>query len=90
MSFLEKYLKGWTFRESSPTFSEGDELNVFVAESDSNEGLVYIGDTQLIIEGAGLETIEKRVRIRVTEFDDTNHTGRGEFIEIVGESSYTE
>lgn len=90
MSFLKKYLKGWQFRDTSPSLTVGDELDVFVAESNSaTEGHVYIGDTHLIVEGAGPETVEKRVRVRVTEFDDATATGRGEFVEIVGESSYT-
>ncbi|WP_306052180.1 DUF7513 family protein [Natronococcus wangiae] len=90
MSFIRKYLKGWKFRDTTPSLTVGDELDVFVAESNSrNEGHVYVGDTHLIVEGAGPETVEKRVRVRVTEFDDATATGRGEFVEVVGESSYT-
>ncbi|SFC41496.1 TRAM domain-containing protein [Halobiforma haloterrestris] len=90
MSVFDKYFKGWHFRDSSPSLSTGDELSVFIAESNSNrEGHAYIGDTHLIVEGAGPETVEKRVKVRVTEFDETSATGRGEFVEIVGESSYT-
>ncbi|MDG5759761.1 TRAM domain-containing protein [Natronococcus sp. A-GB1] len=90
MSFLQKYLKGWRFRETSPSLEVGDVVDVFVAESNgATEGHVYIGDTHLIVEGAGPETVEKQVRVRVTEFDGTTSTGRGEFLEVVGESSYT-
>ena len=90
MSVLMKYLKGWRFRSSTPSLTEGDEINVFVAESeDRDTGLAYIGDTELRIDGAGPETVEKRVRVRVTEFDASDATGRGEFLEVVGGSSYT-
>ncbi|ELY98535.1 TRAM domain-containing protein [Natrialba chahannaoensis JCM 10990] len=90
MSIFKKYLKGWQFRDTTPSLTAGDELDVFVAESNSDgNGHVYIGDTHLIVEGAGPTTVEKRVRVRVTEFDETDATGRGEFLEIVGESSYT-
>ncbi|MDG5821513.1 TRAM domain-containing protein [Natronococcus sp. A-GB7] len=90
MSFLKKYLKGWQFRETNPSLEVGDVIDVFVAESNSaTEGHVYIGDTHLIVEGAGPETVERQVRVRVTEFDAASTTGRGEFIEVVGESSYT-
>ena len=89
MSFLSKYLTGWRFRSSRPSLTEGDEVNVFVAESNGTDGHAYVGDTHLIVEGAGPETVEKRVRVRVTDFDETDATGRGEFLEIVGESSYT-
>jgi hypothetical protein len=90
MSFLKKYLKGWRFRETNPSLEVGDVIDVFVAESNSaDEGHVYIGDTHLIVEGATPDTVEKRVRVRVTEFDEATTTGRGEFLEVVGESSYT-
>ncbi|ELY93795.1 TRAM domain-containing protein [Natrialba hulunbeirensis JCM 10989] len=90
MSIFTKYLKGWQFRDTTPSLTVGDELDVFVAEANSDgNGHVYIGDTHLLVEGAGQATVEKRVRVRVTEFDEEAATGRGEFIEIVGESSYT-
>ncbi|ELZ03779.1 DUF7513 family protein [Natrialba aegyptia] len=90
MSVFTKFLRGWQFRDSSPSLTVGDECSVFVAETNSDgNGHVYIGDTHLLVEGAGPETAEKRVRIEVTEFDETNATGRAEFIEVVGESSYT-
>lgn len=90
MSLLGKYFTGWRFRDTTPSLEEGDVIEVFVAESNSaTEGHVYVGDTHLIVEGAGPETVEKRVRVRVTEFDESSSTGRGEFLEVVGESSYT-
>ncbi|NUB92669.1 TRAM domain-containing protein [Haloterrigena sp. SYSU A121-1] len=89
MSLFSKYLEGWRFRSSEPTFEPGDEISVFVAESNGTDGRAYVGDTRLTVEGAGPETVEKRVRVRVTEFDDSSATGRGELLEVVGESSYT-
>ena len=90
MSFFKKYLKGWQFRDSRPSFESGDEIAIFVAESNGTDGHAYVGDTHLIVEGAGPETVEKRVRARVTDFDASDATGRAEFLEVVGESSYTE
>jgi uncharacterized protein YacL len=91
MSLFEKYLKGWRFRETTPSLAVGDEIDVFVAESHSaTDGLVYIGDTRLIVEGAGPEMVEKQVRVRVLEFDPDTASGRGEFLDVVGESSYTQ
>jgi len=89
MSFFEKYLKGWQFRANRPTLETGSEIDVFVAETNRTSGRAYIGDTELVIDGAGPETVEKQVRVRVTEFDETTATGRGELLEIVGESSYS-
>ncbi|QFU81172.1 DUF7513 family protein [Natronorubrum aibiense] len=90
MSLFTKYFKGWKLRTTTPSFDVGEEIDVFVAESNSDgDGHAYIGDTHLIIEGAGPQTVEKRVRVRITEFDETNATGRGDFVKVVGESSYT-
>ncbi|MDJ1433237.1 TRAM domain-containing protein [Halostagnicola sp. A-GB9-2] len=90
MSLFTKYLKGWTFRSTTPSFDVGDEIAVFIAEANGDgNGHAYVGDTKLIVEGAGFDTVEKRVRVRITEFDEATATGRGEFLEVVGESSYT-
>ncbi|MDF9746250.1 DUF7513 family protein [Natrinema salsiterrestre] len=89
MSFFETYLKGWQFRANRPSLEVGSEIDVFVAESNGTSGTVYIGDTELVVDGAGAETVEKQVRVRVTEFDETTASGRGELLEVVGESSYS-
>ncbi|ELY85803.1 DUF7513 family protein [Natrinema altunense] len=90
MSVFDKYLTGWRLRTSRPSFEVGREVDIFIAESNGTSGRAYIGDTELVVEGAGPETIEKQVRVRVTEFDETTASGRGEFVEVVGESSYAE
>lgn len=64
-----------------------------VSDDDVGEdgvGLANIGDTKLYIEGAGPEHVEKRVRVEVTEFDESASVGRGTLRSVVGESSYTE
>ncbi|QCS42316.1 TRAM domain-containing protein [Natrinema versiforme] len=88
MSLLGKYFKGWRFRTSRPAFKQGSEVDVFIAESNGTSGRAYIGDTELVIEGAGPDCVEKQVRVRITEFDEAAASGRGEFVEVVGESSY--
>ncbi|WP_226479346.1 DUF7513 family protein [Natrinema amylolyticum] len=90
MSLFDKYLTGWRFRTSRPALEVGREIDVFVAESNGTSGRAYIGDTELVVEGAGPETVEKQVRVRVTEFDETTASGRGELVAVVGESSYAE
>ncbi|AGB15168.1 hypothetical protein Halru_0535 [Halovivax ruber XH-70] len=117
MSFLEKYLAGWTFRTSTPSLTVGSEVNVFVhrydehagdgdgstadtatatgAENDTETptestgmGVADIGDTRLYVEGVGPEHVDVQIRVRITEFDESTATGRGEFVQVVGESSY--
>ncbi|WP_247003358.1 DUF7513 family protein [Halosolutus gelatinilyticus] len=90
MSVLEKFLSGWHFRTTKPALTPDTEVNVFVSEINGDGvGVARIGDTRLYVEGAGPEQVEKRVRVRVTEFDELKSTGRGEYLETVGESSYT-
>lgn len=92
MSFLSKYFRGWKFRTTHPTLQPGSEVNVFLAEYDPGEerGVAFIGDTRLYVKNAGPEHVEKRIRVAVREFEPDDSIGRGEFVEVVGESSYTE
>jgi len=89
MSLLEKYTKGWSFRTTRPSLDPGSTVDVFLAEYDAREeaGLAYVGDTKLYVEDATPAHVEKRVRVEVTEYDP-NGGGRGEFVEVVGDSSY--
>ncbi|WP_254766173.1 DUF7513 family protein [Salinilacihabitans rarus] len=90
MSVLEKFLSGWHFRTTKPSLTPGSDVNVFVSEfSADGVGIARVGDTVLYVEGAEPEHAEKRVKVRVTEFDESDAVGRGEYVEIVGESSYT-
>jgi|GEM_PF-227428 len=90
MSFLDKYLKGWSFRTTRPALDSGRAVDVFLAEYDAGEdaGIAYVGDTKLYVEGATPEHVERQVRVEVTEFDSNGGVGRGEFVEVVGDSSY--
>jgi hypothetical protein len=90
MSIFEKYLKGWSFRTTNPTLQPGTEVNVFLAEYDPGEeaALALVGDTRLYVSGTSQEHVRKRVRVAVREFQPDDSTGYGEFVEVVGESSY--
>jgi uncharacterized protein YacL len=90
MSMLKSYFKGWTFRTTRPTLQPGSEVNVFVTEYDSEDdvGVAFVGDTRLYIKGARSEHVGKRVRVEVREFQPDESVGHGEFVEVVGESSY--
>lgn len=90
MSLLSKYFKGWSFRTTNPSLQPGKEVNVFLAEYDHDEGagLALVGDTRLYVSNAGPEHVGKRVRVAIREFQPDDSVGYGEFVEVVGESSY--
>jgi hypothetical protein len=87
-SFLRKYLKGWSFRSTNPTFEQGEELEVFVTGIRDGNPVARIGDTVLEVPDAPAGMVDSRVALRVTEFDPSGYEGRAEFVEKVGESAF--
>lgn len=90
MSLLSKYFRGWSLRTTHPTLQPGKEVNVFLAEYDPEEdaALALIGDTRLYVSGAEPEHVGMRMRVAVREFRPDDSVGYGEFVEVVGGSSY--
>ncbi|MFC3478525.1 DUF7513 family protein [Halobacterium litoreum] len=88
MSLLKKYTKGWSFRTNKPGFDEGDELSVFVTGTEDGVAIARIGDSKLRLPDAPEDLVDKRVRLRVTAFDENDHTGEAEYLETVGESAF--
>lgn len=90
MSFVEKYLKGWQFRTSTPTLTPDDEVVVTVTGYDDEEGsaVARIGDTKLYIEDSDGADVGNRVRVRVLDFDDAINVGHGEALAVVGRSGF--
>jgi len=90
MNFLGKYTRGWSFRTTRPSLDAGSTVDVFIAEHDAAEdaGLAFVGDTKLYVEGSTPEHVEQQVRVEVSEYDSNSGVGRGEFVEVVGDSSY--
>ena len=82
---LEKLLAGWTFRTSTPAYEAGDELTAFVTGTNGSAPLVRIGDTiiRLPDENVDGSLVEKRVTLRVTEFDPRSNEGTAELLAIV-------
>lgn len=88
MSLLSKYTKGWSFRTNKPSFAEGDEIAVFVTGIEGGTPIARIGDTKLRLDDASEDLLDKRVLLRVTEFDETNHVGQAEYLKTIGESAF--
>ncbi|WP_247730969.1 DUF7513 family protein [Halovivax limisalsi] len=73
---------------SGAAAAAGDEAATETAAGSEGVGVADIGDTRLYVEGVGPEHVDVQVRVRITEFDASTATGRGEFVSVVGESSY--
>lgn len=87
-SFLEKYTKGWSFRTNKPSFQEGDEISVFVTGVEAGTPVARIGDTKLRLTNGSADLVDKRVYLRVTEFDEDEHVGEAEYLRTIGDSAF--
>jgi hypothetical protein len=88
MSLREKYLAGWWFRTNKPDFEPGEEISAFVTGYDGEAPVARVGDTILRVEGAPENALDTRIRLRVEEFDGSDHHGTATYLETVGESSF--
>lgn len=88
MSLLGKYLKGWSFRTSRPSFDVDDEIQVFLTGVQDGDVVARVGDTIIRVPDADTAYVDTRCRIRITEFDDGEATGEATFVEKVGGSAF--
>jgi hypothetical protein len=81
---FDKLLAGWTFRTSTPDYEVGDELTAFVTGANGPTPVVRIGDSIIRLPDATSDgaLVDKRVRLRVTEFDPGSHEGTGELLTV--------
>ncbi|WP_435066792.1 DUF7513 family protein [Haloplanus sp. C73] len=80
---LRKLVAGLTFRTNTPAYESGDELTAFVTGYADGAALVRIGDTVLTLSDAPSGLVDTLVRIRVTEFDTADSTGRAELLDVL-------
>ncbi|PSP73533.1 hypothetical protein BRC86_08935 [Halobacteriales archaeon QS_3_64_16] len=92
MSRLDAFLKGWSFRSSTPEFEPGQEIAAFVTGRDGRGQVARIGDTILHLDtgdgNGGEDLLDTRVRLRIEDFDANDHTGRATVLERLGEGSF--
>jgi hypothetical protein len=91
MNLLDMFFSGWQFRSPTPSFEEDEEITITLSDYDEQEKSVYarVGDSK-IYTGDGLSTddIGKQARIRITEFEPDDHTGRAEVLQVGGDSGF--
>lgn len=85
---LSSFFAGIGLRTATPSFESGDEIAAFVTDTEGGVQIARVGDTKLRLSDAPDDLIDKRVRLRVTEFDDDSHVGEAEYLETVGESAF--
>jgi len=83
-----KLTAGWSFRTSTPRFEVGAEFVVFVTDTDGGVR-ARVGDTVLTVHDVPDGVREgTKIAVRVSDFDDADHTGDVEYLRTVGESTY--
>ncbi len=88
MSIFEKYLAGWTFRTARPNFEPGDEIRVTVNGFEDSRGMARIGDSKLYIDECPEAAVDKRVMVKVDDWNPDEHVGEGTYLETVGQASF--
>jgi len=81
-----KLFAGWTFRTNRPAYAAGDELTAFVTGYEDGVARVRIGDTIIELPDAEGGLGDRLVRLRVTDFDAEESTGRGELLGVVDDA----
>lgn len=87
-SFLRKYLKGWSFRSTTPTFQPGERIEVFLTGIRDGTPIARIGDTVVEVPDAPPGMVDSQIAVEVTSFDSSGYTGTAEFLGKTGESAF--
>lgn len=88
MNVLRKYTEGLGFRTNTPSFDAGDEITVFVTGVESGRPIARIGDSTLRLANGSPDLVDRRVLLRVTDFDEATHVGDAEYVRTVGDSAF--
>lgn len=85
---MDHFFEGFGFRTNRPDFDVGDEIEVYVTGMNGTTPVARIGDTVLRVPDAPSDAVDKRVRLRVEEFDDNDHEGEAAFLDVVGAGTF--
>lgn len=90
MSLFDKYLTGWQFRTTTPQFEPGEVISLIVTDYDNEADVAVarVGDSRVHIENTQPGIVDMKVKIEITDFDDSDHVATAELVEIIGETMY--
>lgn len=90
MSILSQFLTGATFRSTTPTFEEGEKIEVYATEvgDESGEFVAQVGETRLYFENGAADLGGCRVLARVEEFNDNEHRGSVTHLKTLDQGSF--
>jgi hypothetical protein len=79
------WLESLEFRTAMPRFQDGETVNLIVTDyhEEEGEGIARVGDTVLRIEGVGPSDVNEQRTIKITQFDEGTHTGRGQLTSLL-------
>lgn len=80
--------EGWQFRTSNPTFEAGEEVELYATGYDPDRGalIARVGDTVIRIPEGSADDVDRRLRLRVSEF--SGDTGQAELLGVSEEQEF--
>ncbi|RBI61058.1 hypothetical protein DMJ13_15105 [halophilic archaeon] len=85
---MEQFFKGVGFRTNRPVFEPGEEIEVYVTGYEGDTAIARVGDSVLRISDAPPDVLDRRVRLRIEEFDDNDHDGQASLLDVVGDQTF--
>jgi hypothetical protein len=85
---IGQFFEGFGFRTNRPEFEPGQEIDVYVTGYEGDTAIARIGDSVFRIPDAPQDVLDKRVRLRVEEFDGNDHDGRASLLDVVGDQTF--
>lgn len=84
------FLKSWQFRSSRPDFEEGETIELYATgfEPESKNLLARVGDSLLRVNGGTEDMVDRKLKVKVTEFDKSDSRGEAELLEAFESSEF--
>jgi len=83
MSVLDKFLNGFSFRTSHPSFEEGEQITAYMTgySEGPKQGVIRVGDTVITVRNASPEQVGKLVTVELQSFYPSEHRGTAKLVD---------